>query len=150
MTLSRGAASQKNTDGTPQARIPVEYVHTRERDRFYDLPTADFNGLPPSVRPYIHGRRNLKVRVTTDQKTGRVLAKIVKVRVADMDVFSPRTAFDWRLSINLEMSYDGQVDGLTEVLEEGKKPDRNKDRVSYRHLAYQIDLTQVTKHADVS
>ena len=26
----------------------------------------------------------------------------------------------------------------------GKRADRNKDRMSYKHLAYQVDLTQVT------
>lgn len=128
----------------------MEYVHTRERDRFYELPQAALATLPLSIRPHINGRHKIKVRVTTDQKTGQVLAKIVKVRIADLDVYSPRTAFDWRLSINLEMSYEGEVDGLTEVSEDGKKPDRNKDRLSYRHLAYQIDLTQVTMHSEVS
>lgn len=49
------------------------------------------------------------------------------------------------------MSYDGDVRHLPVV--DGAKGnrggDRNKDRMSYRHLAYQIDLTQVAK-AEVS
>lgn len=85
------------------------------------------------------------MRITTDQRTGRELAKIVKVRVADLDVYSPKTNFDWRVSINLEMKYEGDNRDLVEVMEGGKRaPERNKDRMTYRHLAYQIDLTQVT------
>ena len=128
----------------------MDYVHTHERDRFYELPANALATLPLSIRPYINNRHKIKVRVTTNQKTGELIAKIVKVRIADMEVYSPRTAFDWRLSVNMEMSYDGDVEGLTEVHEDGKKPDRNKDRMSYSHLAYRIDLTQVTMHSDVS
>ena len=128
----------------------MDYVHTHERDRFYELPQAALASLPPSVRPHINPRHKVKVRVTTNQKTGQQLAKIIKVRIADLDIYSPRTAFDWRVSVNLEMPYDGDVDGLVEVSEDGKRPDRNKDRMSYRHLAYQIDLTQVTLQSDVS
>ena len=90
------------------------------------------------------------MRITTDQKTGKVLAKIVKVRIADLDIYSPRTAFDWRVSINLEMNFDGDMNDLVEPqARSGRRAERNKDRMSYKHLAYQIDLTQVTT-AEVS
>ncbi|KAI9762784.1 MAG: mRNA-capping enzyme subunit beta [Chaenotheca gracillima] len=130
----------------PKQRVPVSYVHTRERDRFFDLPPQALATipLPPSVRPHVNTRHKMRLRVTTDEKTGAPLAKIVKVRLADLDVYSPRTPFDWRLSVNLELTYAGDMDGLTEVLEGGKKSDRRKDRMTYRHQAYQIDLTQVT------
>lgn len=61
------------------------------------------------------------------------------------------TIFDWRVSVNLEVSWEGDKRDLMELVErrEGKRPDRNKDRVSYRHSHYQIDLTQVTP-AEVS
>lgn len=91
------------------------------------------------------------MRVTSDQKTGEVLAKIVKCRLADLDVCSPRTCLDWRVSVNLEMNYEGDVSDLVAISDsinsggimEKKTVERNKDRMSYRHLAYQIDLTQV-------
>ncbi|KAI4258583.1 MAG: hypothetical protein L6R42_005002 [Xanthoria sp. 1 TBL-2021] len=43
------------------------------------------------------------------------------------------------------MNYDGDMGGLVETTEgkDRRKPDRNKDRVSYKHGPYQIDLTQV-------
>lgn len=124
----------------------MTYVHTKECDSFYELSQSAELSLPPSIRSQIIPRHNkAKVRISTDQKTDRVLAKIVKVRVADLDVHSPKTHFDWRVSINLEMKFDGDMRDLVEVTEGGKRaPERNKDRMTYRHLAYQIDLTQVT------
>jgi uncharacterized protein YwbE len=130
-------------------RIPMTYVHTRERDSFYELPPHAHNTLPPSIRAQINPRHKVKVRVTTDQKSGKTLAKIIKARVADLDIHSPRTQFDWRISVNLEMGYEGEIEGLAEGGDGGNRADRNKDRMSYRHLAYQIDLTQVTP-SDVS
>ncbi|KAI9807916.1 MAG: hypothetical protein M1825_005222 [Sarcosagium campestre] len=133
-----------------KSRISMDYVHTRERDRFYDVQHSQLPQIPLSIRPHLNTRHKMKVRATTDQKTGQPLAQIVKIRLADLDVYSPRTVFDWRLSINLEMAYDGDVGDLVEVLEGGKRSERNKDRMTYRHLAYQIDLTQVTMQSDSS
>ena len=129
----------------------MDYIHKRECDTFYELSQAGALSLPSSIRAQMNPRHNkAKVRITTDQKTGEVKAKIVKVRVADIDVFSPLTAFDWRVSVNLEMNFEGDMRDLIEhTALEGKRPDRNKDRVSYKHLYYTIDLTQVTS-ADVS
>lgn len=130
------------------SRIPVEYVHKKERDTFYEISAAE---LPPVIRQNLNPRHKPRVRVTTDQRTGEILAKIVKCRVADLDVCSPRTTVDWRVSVNLEMEYTGDVKNLhmIEPGTTGGRGDRNKDRMSYRHLAYQVDLTQVAKN-DVS
>ncbi|KAI4134389.1 MAG: hypothetical protein LQ347_001566 [Umbilicaria vellea] len=128
----------------PKPRIPMSYVHTRECDASYELKSSSYHTLPPSVRALINQRHRPRVRITTDQKSGRELAKIIKMRVADIEIYSPRTLFDWRVSVSLEMNYDGDMRDLEETTEGGKKADRNKDRMSYKHLAYQIDLTQVT------
>ena len=125
------------------------YKHTRETDTFYELTQAGALALPPSITSGLnvnprHANKS-KVRITTDQKTGKVLAKIIKVRVCDIDIYSPRTVFDWRVSVNVEMDYKGETTDLVEPqTRDGKQADRNKDRMSYKHLAYQIDLTQVT------
>jgi hypothetical protein len=144
-------AGAKPAEFPTTPRIPMTYVHTRETDHFYELSQTVELTLPPSIRARLNPRHNkAKVRVTTDQKTGKELAKIIKVRVADLDVYSPTTVFDYRISVNLEMKYNGDVRDLVEVTEGGRKmPERNKDRMTYKHLAYQIDLTQVTV-ADVS
>lgn len=129
-------------------RIPLTYAHKKERDVFYEISAS---ALPPVIQHNLHARHKPKVRVTSDQKTGEVLAKIVKCRLADLDVHSPRTCLDWRVSVNLEMNYEGDISELVAVsdnvnsggIQEKKSIERNKDRMSYRHLAYQIDLTQV-------
>ncbi|KAJ5480730.1 hypothetical protein N7539_006624 [Penicillium diatomitis] len=124
-----------------QSRIPISYTHKKERDTFYEISPQE---LPPVIRQNLNPRHKPKVRVTTDVKTGEIIAKIVKCRVADIDVYSPRTSVDWRVSVNLEMEYDGDVSHLTMVdTSKGGRGERNKDRMSYKHLAYQIDLTQV-------
>ncbi|CAG8048169.1 unnamed protein product [Penicillium olsonii] len=131
------------------SRIPLQYVHKKERDTFYEIQAAE---LPPIIRQNLNPRHKPKVRVTTDERTGEVLAKIVKCRVADMDVCSPRTTVDWRVSVNLEMEYTGDISNLPMIdpaVTKGGRGDRIKDRMSYRHLAYQVDLTQVAKN-DVS
>ena len=129
----------------------MSYVHTYECDTFYELSQSGALILPASIRSQLNPRHSkAKVRITTDQKTGKELAKIVKVRINDLDVYSPRTAFDWRISVNLEMNFEGDMQAFVEPpARSGRRADRNKDRMSYKHLAYQIDLTQVTP-ADVS
>ena len=133
---------------TSKPRKPLGYVHTKERDTFYELNQAATLNLPSAIRNLATGARGTlkpRLRVTTDAKTGRVIAKIVKARLADVEVHSPKTAFDWRISVNLEMAFDGDVDiaALGAERVHGEK-ERNKDRVSYRHQElYQIDLTQV-------
>ncbi|KAI4200404.1 MAG: hypothetical protein LQ350_003942 [Teloschistes chrysophthalmus] len=132
-------------------RVPLSYVHTRETDTFYDLSDKSISSLPPSVQQYLDRRNRPKLRITTDQKTGKEIAKIVKVRISDIEIYSPQTPFDWRVSVSLEVNYDGDVRDLVESTEgkDRRRPDRNKDRVSYKHSHYQIDLTQV-KPADVN
>lgn len=124
-------------------RIPLSYAHKKERDIFYEVSPSE---LPPIIRHNLNPRHKPKVRVTVDQRTGEILAKIVKCRVADLDVYSPSTCVDWRVSVNLEINYEGDVTHLPVVeTTHGRGGERNKDRMSYRHLAYQVDLTQVAK-----
>ena len=129
--------------GPGTSRIPLTYAHKKERDTFYEVAHS---ALPPIVQHHLNPRHKPRVRVTTDQKTGAVLARIVKCRIADLDVYSPRTCLDWRISVNLEMNYEGDISQL-QPAGDGQAwkrgGERNKDRMSYRHLAYQIDLTQV-------
>lgn len=119
------------------------YLHRRETDKFYELSSAANASLPPAIRAQLNPRHTVKVRVTHDQKTNQVLAKIIKARVADFDMYNPQSPLDCRISVNLEMRYDGDIEAL--IAAEGARiPDRNKDRLSYTQAHYQIDLTQVT------
>ncbi|ORY96798.1 CYTH-like domain-containing protein [Syncephalastrum racemosum] len=98
----------------------IRYKHTRETDRFYA----------------IQGTRN-KWRVTTDQQTGAIVPNgiVEKVRVADLNVFSPKSPLDYRISINIEIPREKPT---SEPVYE-----RNKDRLSYKHGGFTFDLTQV-------
>ena len=141
------ALSRQPVDPPPQTpRTPIDYKHTYECDSFYELSQDGYLRLPRSIQTLsTPGRNKTKVRVTIDQKTGEWLATIVKVRIADINIYNPRSSFDWRLSVNLEMNYDGDLGDLVDRASISKQnPDRNKDRLSYRHLAYQTDLTQVS------
>lgn len=131
----------------------MDYVHTHECDSFYELPAAQLHTLPKVLKEHVqHQRFKTKVRVTTDQRSGRVLNKIIKARIADCNIYSPLTRFDWRVSVNVEMPWAGDIEGLVPIPGAevngagagGGNGVRLKDRMSYRHLAYQIDLTQVT------
>ena len=131
----------------------MTYKHTHEVDTTYELSQQGAMQLPRSVADGLNLRPNAKnkarVRVTTDEKTGDVLAKIVKTKVADIHVYSPRTLFDWRISVNAEVDFDIDMNDLVAVETRDGKGVRRKDRVSYKHTQYQIDLTQVTP-AEVS
>lgn len=90
---------------------------------------------------------NLKARVTYDQQTGEVLAKIIKGRVADLHIHFPDMPLDCRISVNLEWDWEGPAEEIIQghAANRERQPDRNKDRLSYTHGFYQIDLTQVTQ-----
>ncbi|CAO3675675.1 unnamed protein product [Umbelopsis vinacea] len=97
----------------------VKYKHTRERDRFFKL------------------RNGKKIRVTTDQQTGEIVPNGVleKTRIADLNIYSPNQAFDYRISVSLESP--------ASIPEGSHMYERNKDRLSYSHGNIQFDLTQV-------
>ncbi len=79
-----------NRANNTNPRLPVEYKHRREIDRFYELPSHLRQQLPPCVESLIPSHHSIKVRVSYDEKTKDVLAKIIKARVADLDIFMPR------------------------------------------------------------
>lgn len=138
----------------------MKYRHTKERDTFHEVPLREMQALPPLVHKLLgNGNGNgkkPKIRLTTDEN-GTVINKIIKCRVADLNVFSPGTVFDWRISVNLEMPYKGEVDEKSGGIGGGKGDgrggggERNKDRMSYECLdgKFTIDLTQVTSTFEV-
>lgn len=44
-----------------------------------------------------------KIRVTTNEKTGTVLECMRKIRLGDLNIYSPKRDADWRVSVNLEV-----------------------------------------------
>ncbi|KAF2453877.1 CYTH-like domain-containing protein [Lineolata rhizophorae] len=146
------------------SRHKIHYTHPKERDAFFLLPPHF--ALPPWAAHFVAERgRGPKLRVTTDLKTGRVKACIVKIRVADLNVYSPLTPFDWRVSVNIELplspadflsngsgpppsqeapSEEQEQQFLAQLEPDQDAQVRVKDRMQYRHLIYTVDLTQVT------
>lgn len=129
----------------PQRRPRMTYARSLETDSFYDLSQVGQLNLPDAVvqltrQPRTGGRA--KVRVTHDQNSGQEIAKIVKARIADMDIFSPMSNVDWRVSINVELSLHGTTQNLiVPGSRDVANPTRNKNRMSYSHQQYRIDLT---------
>ena len=124
-------------------RVQVHYKHRREVDRYFELSPAHRDHLPGCVRSLMRPRQAPRARVTYDQRTKDVLAKIIKVRVADMHIHMPNAPVDCRISVNLEMDWPGPVEEL-EQGGGGGNAARQKDRLSYAQGNIQVDLTQVT------
>jgi polynucleotide 5'-triphosphatase len=80
-----------------------------------------------------------------------------KTRVADLNIYSPNQAFDYRISVSLENPGTNFVDHeaclgsipyangliLASVPKGDHMYERNKDRLSYSQGNLQFDLTQV-------
>lgn len=73
------------------ATSSISYTHLRLIDSFYQSPDS-----------------RDKIRVTRDEKTGKVEQCVRKVRLGDLDIYSPKRAADWRISVNVEVpgTYD--------------------------------------------
>lgn len=132
------------------SRVKIKYEHTKLVDTFYDLPREELQGLPGPIQQFLRSQpgRKPKLRVTRDVTTKEVKAKIIKVRIADLHVYSPRTEFDWRVSVSVELDWEGDLKALLASDPGSSIRDRFKDRVSYQQGAYQIDLTKVIAHSE--
>ncbi|KAI0712672.1 mRNA triphosphatase CET1 [Earliella scabrosa] len=98
----------------------ISYEHLHLIDHFY---TPD-------------GGRGEKIRVTRDEKTREVRACMRKVRLGNLDIYCPKRSVDWRVSVNMEIPVP--------VPSGTPSHSRKKDRLSYTHQEFAIDLTQVT------
>lgn len=141
VALSRISANQRD---------PITYKHTKEADSLYELDAAGFQTLHPAIRDiFAQAPSRQRIRVTRDLKTGAIVRKLIKYRIANLEISSPATEWDYRIGINLEIEYRGSMDNLKPIVEQGRSVEsmeRKKDRMSYAYTdAYQIDLTQVTQ-----
>lgn len=115
----RTASSQPGHPSTPLA-----YDHLHLVDSFYSSEGS--------------GDRD-KIRVTRNEKTNEVIESLRKVRLGNLDIYSPKRAADWRISVNVEVPVKHPIGTATFK--------RRKDRMSYSHEEFRIDLTQVTSQA---
>ena len=66
---------------------PLDYSHRYLVDNFYAA----------------EGNVKEKIRVTRDEKTGTTLECMRKLRLGNLNIYSPKYAADWRVSVNLEI-----------------------------------------------
>ncbi|KAJ3393934.1 Exportin-6 [Lobulomyces angularis] len=83
--------------------------------------------------------QNKKIRASFDLVTNELIQNsvITKVRIADLNVFSPNSELDYRISLSLEIPFSDLPLNLNEKLS------REKDRISYSIDQCQVDLTQI-------
>ena len=93
---------------------------------------------------YHHTGPSGKVRVTRDAESLQIKPNgvITKSRIADLNVYCPNRAFDYRISINTETPAPEPTSDHSSV--------REKNRLSYTHQNFNVDLTQVTQPERVS
>lgn len=132
-------------------RVPIQYKHTRETDYFYDIPQGALHLIDPVVLEF-HNRTGARgaprLRVTRDNASEAITAVIIKTRVANIEIRCPNDDFDFRVSISLETQWQGDNwQSFPEHLDQGVRTTRSKDRLSYRHQGFLVDLTQVTPFA---
>ena len=85
---SNGSGPVPASSTKPTRRIPLRYTHTKQIDSTYQNP----NENPRTAK---------KIRVTTSAQ-GEIIDTIIKENLGHLNVYSPKTAFDWRISINNE------------------------------------------------
>jgi polynucleotide 5'-triphosphatase len=119
---------------SPHSASPIEYQHQYLVDAFFE------DG-------------GEKVRVQRDAKAGTVLECVRKTRLGDLNVFCPRRAADFRVSVNVEQPGEAlrsQIRSPADRCSPVPHPlgtagyTRKKDRIAYSHEECTIDLTQVT------
>ncbi|KHJ35428.1 putative beta rna 5 -triphosphatase [Erysiphe necator] len=150
--LNEMVMNSHTNNSSSKSRVKIDYLHRREVDKFYDIPKELQAALPTVIKERMPPHHSAKLRVTLDQKSKKVLAKIIKARVINLDIHGGIFGtLDCRISINLEMPINDEFD---ELIAAGKTSnqsrDRNKDRLSYTQTYYQIDLTQITQNLSVN
>lgn len=129
-------------------RRAIQYKHTRETDYFYEIPQMAIHLVDPVVLEWHNrsGKRGApRLRVTRNNATSEISAVIIKTRIQDIEIRCPADEFDFRVSISLETQWPHPGwDQFPENLDHGVRTTRNKDRLSYRHQGFLVDLTQVT------
>ncbi|KAI4721897.1 mRNA triphosphatase CET1 [Aureobasidium sp. EXF-10727] len=130
-------------------RHRLDYKHRYEIDSFAQLSQAGLDALPRSALNYLDPNRQPRLRTSVNERappgTDPVIARIVKIRLADLDISCPMSPFDCRISINIEVDMHRPGIDPKAIVDGGetKFGERKKDRLSYTHSVYSVDLTQV-------
>ena len=128
-------------------RIPMRYKHLYETDSFHHLSATALALLPESLQRRPDPKRENRLRITSDTRTRQTTARIIKRKIADLHIYNP-ASYDCRITINVEVNLDRpDIEPAALIAaddaQRGNEVARVKDRLSYKHLAYSIDLTKV-------
>lgn len=98
------------TASSSYTHAPLGAKHTQTVDEFYPLPQS----YSSSHANDAYGES--KLRVSRDERTGQLLECIIKRRLGDLHVLSPKREVDWRISVNVEEKVDvGILSGSVKV-----------------------------------
>lgn len=78
----------KTSSASTPGSSPLDYEHLYLVDNFYTS---------------LSGDSREKIRVTRDEKTSTVVQCVKKIRLGDLNIYSPKRGADWRVSVNLEV-----------------------------------------------
>lgn len=127
-------------------RQAIKYARRDEIDSFTDLSPEGIESLPQRLQSLATRGKELRLRTTRAEKSGEVIACIVKVPIDHRQIFNPY-GYACRISINVEVDFmQANIKPMTiaPTIEKPAQPDRKKHRLSYTHLdTYSIDLTTV-------
>jgi polynucleotide 5'-triphosphatase len=112
--MSKASPFPSRSHLTPTARpLSIQNTHKHYNDLLNQLKISSSQpGHPSSPLEYAHrylidsfypSDAHDKVRLTRDEKTGEVVECVRKIRLKDLNVYSPKRAADWRISVNLEV-----------------------------------------------
>jgi len=89
MTFNQLLNGATQTSNQPQSPFPIQFFRAKQIDTFYSISSSQRGGG--------------KVRVSRD-KAGNVIegGVIIKKNEGNLNVYSPRTALDWRVSVSTE------------------------------------------------
>ncbi|KAG6902528.1 hypothetical protein C0995_015346 [Termitomyces sp. Mi166 len=77
----------------PASSSQLKYSHLHLIDSFFLAPDG-------------HGHGHDKIRVTRDEQTGMVTSCVKKIRLGDLNVYSPKRAADWRVQTLYELELE--------------------------------------------
>ncbi|KAI8053339.1 CYTH-like domain-containing protein [Syncephalis plumigaleata] len=136
-----------------ESNMPAEWhqhLNTRLNRRVEETQQANYRGHRLSYRRVPECDRFYpdelgRIRVSVDWETKKVLPNgiVRKNRLDNLQIYSPFSPFDFRISINEEVPVEKMPSG--EWVSE-----RRKNRISYKHQHCQVDLTQVTTERNVT
>lgn len=113
---------------------------------------SDFNTLESEmidsiyrINDFYNHKRPRFLRLSKDYKTGRIFEFIEKKNLSNLLIYTPRDAYDMKLSLNLEVPLDPKDEPPEKFVNETPIHMRRKKRCSYIHNdSYtRFDLTEV-------